>query len=319
MRRQITSTSCVPRFSAAAASRWLPSGCWVDTVQRELAVLARHGVGDVAFQVELLLLAAARAARPAAAARRRWPRPRRRAQASWSGCTKLPASSACSMVMMAGSSRTFTCALGRGLARIEHLARHHHGHRLAEVRTVPSARKGSSWTMGPQLFSPGNVARGEHRHHAVLASSAARSMPSPTSSPWPPATGDQRGIQRAAQLGDVVGVDGLAGDVQPGRFVRQFLALFAGRARRRPVRPVWRGAFMAQARSGQRRRFGLHEAQHQVARHQRAVGPGGAQAVAVGEAARNGVVQRGGGSPRARPSSTPRSSRARAGNGVRPL
>ena len=29
--RQITSTSLAFRFSAAAASRWLPSGCWVET------------------------------------------------------------------------------------------------------------------------------------------------------------------------------------------------------------------------------------------------------------------------------------------------
>ena len=58
MRRQITSTSLVVKFSAAAASRWLPSGCWVDTYKRQLTIFTRHGVGDLAFQVKLLLLAA---------------------------------------------------------------------------------------------------------------------------------------------------------------------------------------------------------------------------------------------------------------------
>jgi hypothetical protein len=80
--------------------------------------------------------------------------------------------------------------------------------------TLPSARKGSSWMIGPQLFSPGNVGGREHRHHTVLAQDGLAVDALAEQFAMGHRRQDQRGVQGAAQFGDVVGVDRLAGHVQ---------------------------------------------------------------------------------------------------------
>jgi hypothetical protein len=64
--------------------------------------------------------------------------------------------------------------LGRGLARVEHLARHHHRHRLADELHRAVGQEGVVVDDGAAVVLARDVARGEHRHHAVHGQDARR-------------------------------------------------------------------------------------------------------------------------------------------------
>ena len=197
-------------------------------VQSELPVFARHSVGDVAFQVKLLLLSAVGLALQAVG----------RAGQSGAGVTPIDA--------LGGHDKTLLrhgfingqngwqfahCHLGAvgGFAGINHFARHHHGHGLAQKFHFAIGQKRVVMDDGPAVVFAGNIAGGEHRHHAVLGeqSGAVNALADQLAmGHWGL---DQGGIQGAAQLGDVIGVHRLTGDVQMGRFVDQLCALHTGR------------------------------------------------------------------------------------------
>ena len=105
--------------------------------------------------------------------------------------------------------------------------------------TRPGARIGSSGRIGPKSFSPGMSSAAMTATTPGAARTAARSRLRMRACAR--SREAERRVQRAAQLGNVVDVDRLAGDVQ----MRRLVADAAHRRRRRRGRP----AFPAGARS----------------------------------------------------------------------
>ena len=189
-------------------------------VQGELPILTWHGVGDLPLKVELFLLAAVRASLQAV-------------RRGGNGCVRVATRDA-----LGGHDET---ALGHGLVDgqdgrqlldqdlgllggftgVEHVARHHHGHRLAQKLHLAGGEEGIVMDDGAAVVLARDVARREHRHHAVLGQQSLAVDAFPDQLAMGHGRQHQRCVQRAAQFGQVVGVDGLAGDVQHGRLVRE--------------------------------------------------------------------------------------------------
>ena len=197
-------------------------------IQGELPVFARNRVGDVAFQVKLLLLSAVGLALQAV-------------RCVGNGRWRIPPGDAFGRhdkallghgFINGQNGRQLAHSHGGaagGLAGVKHLARHHHGHGLAQKFHFAIGQKGVVMDDGAAIVFARDVAGREHRHHAMLGeqSSAVNAFANQL------AMGhrrlDQSRIQSAAQLGDVVGVNRFTSDMQMGRFMDQLLALHTGR------------------------------------------------------------------------------------------
>ena len=113
------------------------------------------------------------------------------------------------------------------LPRIQHLARHHHGHRLAQELDLAIGEKGVVMDDRTTVVLAGNVGGREHRHHTMLAQDGLAVDALAEQFAMGDRRQDQRGVQGAAQLGDVVDVDRLAGHMQASGLVRELPALLA--------------------------------------------------------------------------------------------
>ncbi len=139
------------------------------------------------------------------------------------GTTYWPAAWACSGSSTGGSgSATITsfarAAARRAASRVVATTANTGWPSQRSVAPGSPARMGSSCTKDPQSLTPGMSRRREHVHHA-----GQRAQPVQVDRLQQHAVRHgrqaQRGVQRAGQLGQVVGVGRAAADVQRGRFV----------------------------------------------------------------------------------------------------
>ncbi len=230
------------------------------------------------------------------------------------GITKLCAAMACSTVRMAGSSLTLT------LARLA-ASRAYSMSRATTTatgwpKTAPCRRP--KWVVvhdGAAVVFAGYVARGVHRHHTVHAQHLGAVNALANKLAVRHGRGNERGVQRALQLGQVVGIRGVAADCSAADSCGSCW----------PYNAAWLSAVTGVGRSWVSPPALLEvaagaQAQHQVTRHQGAVSPGGAQAVARHKAAGNGAVDFVGLHRfRDLPSSTASMAVARHGEGAKPL
>ena len=182
-------------------------------VERELAVLARDGVGDLAFEIELFLLAALRA--PADTVRR-----------ARDGCSRVATRQAFHRQHESARSHGLVdgddgrqlvhqhARLLRRFTRVEHLARHHQGHGLAKELDLAGSEEGVVVDDRAAVVFARDVTRREDRDDTMLREQGRAVDAFADELAMRHGRGDERAVQRAAQLGHVVGVDGLATDVQ---------------------------------------------------------------------------------------------------------
>ena len=195
-------------------------------VDRHLSVLARHGVGDLSFQIELLLLATRGAAF----------HPMGRSGDRLGGFATRDRLGRHHEALVrhglvdaqdGGQLLHRHTRLARGLAGIEHLTRHHHGDRLAQELDLAIGQEGVVVDDRAAVVFARNISRGEHRHHAVLAQDRFSVDAFTEQFTVRNRRENQRGVQGAANLGNVVDVHRLACHVQAGRLMGQFPALLA--------------------------------------------------------------------------------------------
>jgi hypothetical protein len=179
-------------------------------MNHKVAVLARQGEGDLAFEIEMLL--AADAELGGEPVRRGLQRRigiaaqdgRRRLDIGLLGERRLDIED------RLGRLDVELRALGAGARRIERM-RHHHGQRLAGMFNLVLGEQRLLLAGTGDVVEAGNVARGEHGDHA-----GRRGRHRQVELPQAPAgdrTQHQRRMQRAGRLGDVVDIERLAGDV----------------------------------------------------------------------------------------------------------
>ena len=179
-------------------------------MHQKIAVLARQGEGDLAFEIEMLLPADAELGSEPVRCRLQ----RRVGIAAQDGRRRLD-------IGLLGQRRldiedrlgrldVEPGALGGGARRVEGMG-HHHGQRLAGVLDLVLGEQRLLLAGTGDVVEAGNVACGEHGDDARR-----RCRHRQVELPQAPA-GDgaqhQRGMQRAGRLGDVVDIERLAGDV----------------------------------------------------------------------------------------------------------
>ena len=197
-------------------------------IQRELAVLARHGVGDLAFQIKLLLLAAFGTALELVRGFGngvRWCAPgnalgRHDEILGRHGLVNREDGGQ----LLDLHHRT----LG-GFPRVEHVVRHHQRHRLAQKLHLASGQERVVMDDGAAVVFTGDVFGSKHRHHAVLRQNGRAINAFADQLAMRYRRRNKGRVERATQLGDVVGVHRSARHMQVRRLVRQFAALLSGR------------------------------------------------------------------------------------------
>ena len=112
-----------------------------------------------------------------------------------------------------------------GFAGIQHVARHDHGHGLANELDLASGEDRLVVHDGAAVVFAGNVFGGVNRHHAVLTQDGCAVNAVADQFAMRHGRQDERGIQSACVLRNVVNVGGRACDVQMRGLVHQLFAL----------------------------------------------------------------------------------------------
>ena len=190
------------------------------------AALAGHRQRHLAFQVEVLLAADARAVPTGGAAPGRWP-PRRAAPQHLRRQHERPGASASSMVRMAGRSSYSTVARKAASRACSRVSAATAKSDWPQYSTSPSAKTLSPGSTGPMSFSPGSS------RAVITAATPGEVRTALTSSRVTRACARSReaheGVQEVARLGQVVEVDA----PRPSRAARRC----RGRAARAPRPP----------------------------------------------------------------------------------
>ena len=181
--------------------------------KRHLPIFTWHGVGNLPFQVKLFLLAAVGATADAMGRVGDGPRcvTARQALHGQHEGARLHG-----LFDGHDGGQFLDQHLGffGHFPRVEHFTRHHHSHRLPKELDLAGGQKRVVVDDRAAVVFTRDVTRGEDRHHTVLGEQRGTVnafADELTVRHW---RGDERCVQRAPQLGHVVGVDGLAADVQ---------------------------------------------------------------------------------------------------------
>ena len=212
---QIQSRSGLPLIAVRVLGR---------TIQGQLAIFTRHGVGDLAFQIKLLLLARAHTARHTV---------RRRVD----GCAGIATGDAfgrhdealCGHRLFdgqdGGQGSDLDLSTGRRLAGIEHFTRHHHRHRLPDELHLAIGQERVVVQDGTTVVFTWDVACRVDGHHPMHGQDGLAVDALADQLAMRHRRLDDGGIQSARQLGDVIGVSGLTRHMQVSRLVDDFTAL----------------------------------------------------------------------------------------------
>ena len=131
-------------------------------------------------------------------------------------------------------------------AGVQHVACNDHRHRLAQKLDLALSQKRVIVDDGSAIVLARNILGRIHRHHAVLRQNGRTVNALANELAVGHRRQNQGCVKGATQLGDVVGVDGLARDMQARGFVRQLFALGAGAQRTRGLQLVqWGGGVHA--------------------------------------------------------------------------